>query len=389
MSEIMGQVRIPDASHRCYASPMSVPLEFYAITPIGFEQVAAAELADLTAHDIRTGHGGVSFSGTMDTLFRVSLRARTLTRILLRLGEFRADTFPELFNKSRRLKWSQYFQESHAIEVKAQCHASKLIHSGRVEETVLAAVCDKLGVQAGGKGAKQSIYARFENNICTISIDASGERLDRRGYRLESGKAPLRESIAAGLLRWSGWKADEALMAPMCGSGTFAIEAACMAEKNPAGLEHAFPFFTWHCFHEKTWLRVRDKALQMQQTCASVIAASDQSPDAVAISRRNAERAGVIGSIVFEQADIRNLQPCCETPGLLIMNPPYGARIGGDIRGLYAEIGKVFRERFQGWRMLVICPDSGSERALGLAAGSVLSFTTGGKQVRAVLIGKA
>ena len=388
MSETMGQVRIPDILRRCYACPMSAPLEFYAITPVGFEQVTADELAELAAHQPRIGHGGVSFSGSFDTMFRVNLRARTVTRVLLRLGEFRADTFPELFNKARRLKWAQFINTTHEVEVKAQCHASKLIHSGRVEETILSALRDKLGAEQTSNSGRQTIYARFDNNICTVSIDTSGERLDRRGYRLESGKAPLRESIAAGLLRWGGWESDEPLMSPMCGSGTLAIEAACMAARTPAGLDHDFPFFHWPAFHEKSWLRVRDRAAGMQRECAPLISASDINGAAVAITRRNAERAGVGELIAFEQGDIRHLAPCSEKPGLVIVNPPYGDRIGGDIQRLFADIGRQFGERLAGWRMLVICPDAAAEKALGLPVEKTLPFLTGGRPVKAVLCRK-
>lgn len=373
---------------RCLnAQPMSAPFRFFAIVPPGFEPVAAAELEALSAHDVKVEEGGVSFSGSLAVLYRVSLRARSITRILLRIHSFKALSFPELYNKVKRIDWSRYLKSDAAIAVSASCHGSKLIHSGRAEDSTAEAITARLG--GSGKTAKdnQQVYLRIDRDICTVSLDCSGERLDRRGWRTEPGLAPVRETIAAGLLQWLGWQSDEPLMVPMCGSGTIAIEAACMAARLPAGADHDFPFFRWRNFRQKEWQKVAERAQSMAASASEPsIFASDVDAEAVAISRRNAERAGIEGLIAFSQQDVRKLAPLA-AGGLLILNPPYGERIGDDVTALYREIGRRFAQEFAGWRMAIFSPGKACEKALGLRPEKRLKIRHGGRWLEVLYIG--
>jgi len=365
----------------------------YAVVVPGLESIAADELSELAAHDIKIETGGVSFTASMDGLFRINLRSRICTRILLRLASFRALSFPELYNRSKKVAWERYIGPDTAISVRAACSSSKLMHSGRAEQALADAVRDRLGFDVTDvmdeKAGDQQILLRIDNNRCTISLDSSGERLDRRGYRLHAGRAPLRETIAAAILRWGQWQGDMPLVCPMCGSGTFAIEAAWLAIQRASGLDHAFPFASWPSFKAKRWQRARCKAAAMQQGgVRPCIVASDLDATILAQAECNAATAGVGDMIRFELQDVRSLTlpERCETAGLMVCNPPYGKRVKGDVLSLYKALGKQFRAQFPGWRMVVIAPDQQCEKALGLKVMKRLKFRHGGTWVRALCV---
>ena len=365
----------------------------YAVVTPGLERLAADELNELAAHDVKTAAGGVAFTTSMDGLFRINLRSRICTRILLRLASFRALSFPELYNRSRKIAWEAYIGPHTSISVRAACSGSKLMHSGRAQQALADAIGDRLGFKpdhaAAEQECEQQILLRIDNNQCTISLDSSGERLDRRGYRLHAGRAPLRETIAAAILRWAAWQRDEPLVCPMCGSGTFAMEAAWLATKRAPGLDHLFPFASWPSLKEKRWQRARAKAASMQQGgIRPCIVASELDAAILAQAEENAATAGAGDMICFEQRDVRTLTAPkqCETAGLMVCNPPYGKRIKGGVLSLYAALGRQFREQFEGWRMVVIAPDGQCEKALGLKVKKQLKFRHGGSWVRALYI---
>jgi putative N6-adenine-specific DNA methylase len=363
---------------------MSHAHEYYAVTPPGLEAVAAAELGELAAHDIVPDRGGVAFAGSEDLMARVNLRARTLTRVLMRLDAFKALSFPELYNKCRRSDWSRFLLPGAPVSVQAACHASRLMHSGRVAETVLAAIADRLGTPPADRAAgSQQVFVRIDRDRVTLSLDTSGERLDRRGYRLHPGHAPLRETIAAALLRWAEWDGQSALMVPMCGSGTLAIEAAWIAMHRAPNLDHAFPFPAWPSLSARRWQRALDKARAMQRPATAPILASDIDPTVLAAAMENAVRAGVQEAIGFSVADALSLEPAADT-GLIVLNPPYGQRLGRDVRALYRDLGGVLTSRFGGWRRIVLVPDAACEHALGMAVRRRLGFRHGGRRITAL-----
>lgn len=358
-------------------------LSCYAVVVPGLEAMAADELNELAAHDVTVDEGGVSFTTTMDGLFRINLRSRICTRILIRLASFRALSFPELYNKSKKVVWGQYIGAHTAVSVRVSCSHSKLMHSGRAEQALADAIGDHLGFEAKEAAHEQQILLRIDNNQCTISLDTSGDRLDRRGYRLHSGKAPLRETIAAGILRWMDWQANEPLLSPMCGSGTFAIEAAWMAQKRASGLEHDFPFMHWPSLKEKRWQRALDKTRAMQVEQAVCLMASELDAGILKQAQENAVQAQVNDMIHFQQMDVRKLTlpERIATPGLIICNPPYGDRVKTDVKPFYASLGDVFKQHFSGWRMAVMVPDQVCEKALGLKVRGRLKIKHGGKWV--------
>ncbi len=359
----------------------------FAVVLPGLEKLVRDELAGLSVHDIEVMDGGVGFAASPDALCRVNLRARCITRVLVRLAEFKALSFPELFNKNRKIAWERYISKNLPVQVRASCHQSRLMHSGRVEQAVFDAVRGRLGFDvreaSSAEGEIQRVTARLVHDRCVISVDSSGERLDRRGYRLHAGRAPIRETAAAGILQWMAWTPDEPLVLPMCGSGTFAIEAALSGFERAVNLDHAFSMLHWPMLKQRRWQRIRDKAEKMKKARPLLIKASDIDPDILQQAILNAERAGTGDTICFRQLDVFDLLPPHDisTPGVLLCNPPYGERIKGDVSGLYKKLGELFRDAFSGWRMGVIVPDQVCERAIGLSAKRRLKIKHGGKWV--------
>jgi len=358
-------------------------LNCYAIVVPGLEAIAADELAELAAHDVQATEAGVSFTTSMDGLFRINLRSRICTRMLIRLASFRALSFPELYNKSKKVAWEQYIGPHTAVSVRVSCSHSRLMHTGRAGQALADAIGERLGFEAKDAAHEQQILLRIDNNQCTISLDTSGERLDRRGYRVHSGKAPVRETIAAAILRWMDWQPDEPLFSPMCGSGTFAIEAAWMMQKRAAGLEHDFPFIHWPSLKEKRWQRALDKARAMKSDHAARIMASELDAGILKQAQENAAQAGVADMIAFQRLDVRKLTPPGDmsAPGVIICNPPYGDRVKANVDAVYRNLGDVFKQHFSGWRIAVIAPDASCEKALGLKVRGRLKIKHGGKWV--------
>ncbi len=215
----------------------------FAVVAPGLEAVCAGELAHLGI-DGRMVPGGVEFEGGLEALYRANLWLRTAGRLLVRLGSMKARDFPDLFNKAKRLPWGKFIRPGTPLEVRAASHRSRLMHSGRLAETIAAAAAQALGSgTAATEGIAQRVLVRLEDDRCQISIDSSGERLHRRGYRQSVTRAPLRETLAAGVLLLLGWDGSVPLLDPMCGSGTFryrrgALGAAVAARRTAAFCLH-------------------------------------------------------------------------------------------------------------------------------------------------------
>lgn len=362
---------------------MSYPHQFYAVVIPGLEKIAAKELELLSAHEIRLEQGGVRFAGTMETMFRANLRSRCITRVLLRLKRFTAMSLGELRQYLRKIEWGQFLDGGSELRVHVSCHSSRLMHTGRIEHEIIGEL-KRLGFGLSQDGACQQLHIRIDNNRCLLSIDTSGERLDRRGYRLESSKAPVRETMAAAVLQWTEWHPDEPLLVPMCGSGTFAIEAAMFGLKKAPGVSHDFPFLAWSGLKRKGWERVLSKAgaMSVDKREPLLIHASDINPDAVAIARRNAERAGVENVITFDQKDAREIKASeAKEGGVIIFNPPYGHRIDTNVQRLYSDLGELCRREFKGWRKVAFSPNRTCEKALGLKVERRLKVKHGGSWI--------
>ena len=329
-------------------------------------------------------------------LYRANLHLRTASRVLVRLGGFHAAAFSELRKKASRLPWETYLRPGQPVSIHATSHKSKLYHSGGVTKRIAGAIADRLGAaprvektsdEAEGPGP-QLVIVRLVRDQVMISLDASGALLHQRGYRLAGGKAPLRETLAAGMLLASGWDCAAPLLDPFCGAGTIAIEAALLAQKRAPGRARRFAFMDWPDYDAQLWSRLLEEAdAAVVRPARPPIEASDRDAGAIAAAQANAERAGVADAIHFVQRALSDLAAPAG-PGWVITNPPYGLRLSEqhDLRNLYARFGQVLRKRCPTWHVAMLSSDPRLEHALSLDIdeASRLPLLNGGVRVSLV-----
>ncbi len=354
--------------------------EIFAVVAPGLEAVCARELTSILGRPVEAGKGGVIFSGSLEDLYRVNLGSRTASRFLVRVGEVRATDFPELYRKVKRLPWGRFVRPETAVTVRCTSRKSRLNHTGRIAEAVSDAINGALGRSvAPAAGRPQLIVARLENDTCQLSVDSSGELLYRRGYRTEVSRAPLRETLAAGILHLLGWDGSMPLYDPMCGSGTLLIEGALIAAGIAPGSRRSFAFQNWPRYRDGLWRNLLLEAERLVTEPKAAIAGSDSDAEIIAVARRNAERAGVGEMVRFAHLDIGKVQ-APGAKGLIVCNPPYGLRIGAGqtLTALYRQIGDLYAQRFDGWRGALFCPAGELAVATGLNLDVVAELDNGG-----------
>ncbi len=361
----------------------------------GLEQVVGAELARLGLAVGEIESGGVAFEGDSQAIYRANLYLRIAERVTMRFGQFNAAAFSELRKKASRLPWERVIQPGQPVALRVTCHRSRLYHSDGVAERVAGAISDRLGqppprLKADDDAAAppQVALVRLVQDQCTISIDTSGALLHRRGYRLASAKAPLRETLAAGMLAACEWDASAPLLDPFCGSGTIAIEAALLAAGLAPGRLRRFAFMNWPGYDPALWQALLEQAEAAHQArlasgALPVIQASDRDAGAVESAQANAERAGVGGWIEFSRRAVSAIQPPI-TSGWVVTNPPYGRRVseGQDLRNLYAQFGNVLRRACPNWRVAVLASDPALLGQMKVKLDTSLGFSNGGVAVR-------
>ena len=358
-------------------------LQLFAMTAPGLEEVCAGELAPLVTGGVQPVPGGVEFRGGLREIYLANLWLRSASRVLVRVDFFRCRSFPELFQRARRQPWGQFLRPHDPFTVQASSRGSRLFHTGRLAECVGEAVGGALGGEAVAPATTgQRLLVRLEDDLCQLSVDSSGELLHRRGYRQERAPAPLRETLAAGMLLLAGWAGGEALVDPLCGSGTLPIEAALLAAGRPPGAERSFAFMDWPGYRPGLWQALLTEAAGRQTVPEVRIEGSDRDSEVMALARRNAERAGVGTSLQWQNASLeeRVLPP---GPGLLVANPPYGERLGRaqDLPRLFAALGALCRRGGAGWSCLFLAPDAALARATGLTLQRLERFSNGGIEV--------
>lgn len=359
--------------------------QFFVVTAPGLGEVCGAEAMALGFEDVRPSRCGVDFSGGLRDLYAANLHLRTATRILVRLGGFKATDFPDLFRKALRLPWGSFLRPDTALEIRATAHRSRLIHTGRIVETVSAAIDRALGRAAPGDSNarfKQLILVRFEEDSCTISCDSSGELLHKRGYRSAAGAAPLRETLAAASLLLLGWDGSIPLCDPLCGSGTIAVEGGLIATRQPPGRHRHFAFMSWPGYRPGLWQALTEEADRKIVPLLSPIYASDSDQRVLTVAAQNAQQAGVADSIDFSCSDLQSL-PVRPGPGLVLCNPPYGIRLEQeeDLAALYRDLGRGFKRAFPGWTIAFIAPDEHLAMSTALNAHSRVHLVNGGLNV--------
>lgn len=387
---------MPAPTHRCFA-----------VTAPGVEGITAAELAALGIAPLATEPGGVEFEATRTQLYAANLELRTAGRVTVRLAEFPARAFYELERKARRLPWEQFVQAGSPIRFRVTAKKSRLYHADAIAERLHAVAGGVTGsgereagigseARIGEEGPEeidsgaQLFIVRVARDIVSISADSSGALLHRRGYRQASGKAPLRETLAAAILLGARYDGAVPLVDPFCGSGTIPIEAALLARRIAPGLDRSFAFEKWPDFDAAEWSGLKARARERTLPAApEAILGSDRDAGVIAAATANAERAGVARDIVFRIEAVSGVQPPAAA-GLLATNPPYGIRIGqtGDLRDLYARLGALVRERWAGWTVATLVAGPMPEREMGLPLTPVWESNNGGIPVRLLIRGR-
>lgn len=340
----------------------------------GLEPLVVAELAALGVRVVTTGPGLVPFTATLRQLYAGCLRSSVASRLLVQVATFPARTFAVLEQQAAAVDWSPWTTTGGTFRVSAV--KSRLFHTG--------AIAERLQRAAGGVGPTPFVV-RLDHDHATISADAGGDPLHRRGWRLAPAKAPLRPTLAAAALRTVGWDGTTPLIDPFCGSGTIAIEAAGLAAGLAAGRLRTFAFEAWPSFAPGTWASVlgeaRARAATNRQLTRATVHAGDHDAGACAATRGNAERAGV--DVEVRQQQLGDLAPPSGPAGWLVANPPWGDRTGAeaDLIELHRMIGHVVRERLTGWGVALLVADHRLAQATGLPLQHRWSTLSGGTRV--------
>lgn len=347
-------------------------LDIFLAAPPGYEPILSAEAAAQGFVDPVVVPGGVAIRGDWPEIWRANLVLRGTGRVLVRIGAFYAVHLAQLDKRARRLDWARILPPGARIRVDAACQGSRIYHAGAAAERISRAACDAVGGTAA-PDAPIRLLARIVDDFCTLSLDTSGEPLHKRGAKLEVGAAPLRETLAALALRACGYTGAEPVLDPMCGSGTLVIEAAEWALNLAPGRARSFAFQRLEGFDPAAFARFAPAP----RAAPPWFFGSDHDPSAVAMATANAARAQVDGVARFALGAVGALALpaglAAAPPGLILTNPPYGARLGerGDLAALYATFGRRVRAGFPGWRVGLITSEPGLAQATGLAWADV------------------
>ena len=356
--------------------------EIMLVCTPGLEKLLAAEAAEQRFALAGTMPGGVRLNGTWKDVWRANLNLRGAGAVLARIGTFRVSHLSELDKRARKFPWRDFILRGTSVKVTASCHASRVYHSGAVKARIESALAEEAGMVIS-EDALLEVMVRIDKEQCTISLNTSGTALHKRGYKEAVGKAPMRETMAALFLRQCSYKGDEPVLDPMCGSGTFIIEAAEIAAGLAPGRDRQFAFEQLNDFDPKVWDELKAAATPNEVTVSFF--GYDRNMGAITSAKANAERAGVSSVAHFHQSAISNLQRPEGRSGLVIVNPPYGGRIGDaqKLRDLYASFGRVMLEKFSGWRVGVITNEEPLARATKLPFNNVSeTILHGGLRIR-------
>jgi putative N6-adenine-specific DNA methylase len=344
------------------------PHQYYAVTLPGLEALCVAELGQ-ACQEIRietTLPGGVLFSGRLPVLYTANLYLRTAGRILLRLAAFKATNFRQLEKRLSEVAWSRYLPKGCVPACRVTAHQSRLYHTQAIVQHAAQTVADhwsSLGVDPSGPQG-QTLHILMQEDLATLSLDSSGPNLYQRGLKTHASIAPLRETLAAAILQLSGYDPDRPLIDPMCGAGTFSLEAALWAKQIPPGAGRDFAFMQWPAFREPRWRHLKTKALKAAKSFErAMVFASDLDGAACEQLSQCVIRNHLDDVVRVRNRDFFTLRPPQQegqviAPGLIVLNPPYGRRLKPDqsLVAFFERIGKKLAADFKGWRVAIIVP---------------------------------
>ena len=339
--------------------------QYFATCPRGLETLLEAELKQAGAKDIKLTDGGVGFAGELSVCYNANLHSRIATRVLMQVGFGKYQTEDDLYQGAYKINWPNWFDVKHDFMVKVTGVKCPLKSLEFVTLRIKDAVCDKFRQVVDSrpyidtKTPAVRLHAYLTSDAYVYYIDTSGDALYMRGNRKASIEAPLRENLAAGILHLSGWQAGQPLLDPMCGSGTFLLEAAMISLNIAPGLNRNFGFEKLKNYESDTWKKVKNNALKnVKSVSFQKIYGSDSDLRAVRIAKQNLEAAGLLAAVQLSQANITEVMPPSDH-GVLVANPPYGVRIGEDeeLATLYPKMGEALKRKFSGWNTYFLTND--------------------------------
>ncbi len=352
---------------------METTFEMVAKTFQGLEEVLRDELIALGAQDVETGLRMVAFKGDLELLYKANLCCRTALRVLKPIAKFTANDADELYDYVRDMNWEEFMTPDSTFSVDSTVNSTAFNHSKYVTYRVKDGIADHFSDSCGRRpsvrlnGADLQFNVHIQENRVTISLDSSGEPLSKRGYRVEQTEAPINEVLAAGIIMKTGWHGECDFADPMCGSGTFLIEAALIAGNiNPGIYREHFAFEKWPDFDSELFESIyNDDSAERDITCE--ILGGDIDPDAVGIARRNVKAARLDGNISIVCQPMQDWDENERDGGILVTNPPYGERLRpADMEGLYRQIGETLKFHFQGWHAWILGYKDEHFSAIGL-----------------------
>ncbi|MGB0662061.1 MAG: THUMP domain-containing class I SAM-dependent RNA methyltransferase [Mangrovicoccus sp.] len=343
----------------------SAEFEIQLVCPPGMQETLRGEARELGLPKSRSTPVGVTMMGGWEDVWRANLELRGASRVLIRIAEFRVPHLAQLDKRARKMDWGAWLKPGEPVKVEAVCKRSKIYHERAAVERIENALREEFGAPIDPKAVVR-VMARIDDDLCTLSLDTSGAPLHQRGHKEAVGKAPLRESLAAMFLRQAGYTGAEPVVDPMCGSGTIPIEAAEIALGLLPGRSRRFAFENMASFDRPAWESLRNRPAQPKPDLRFY--GYDRDDGAVLRSRENAQRAEVTAVTQFSRQAISALEPPKGPKGLVLVNPPYGARIGDkkELFALYGALGKTLLNGFAGWRVGIITSEPGLAKTTGL-----------------------
>jgi putative N6-adenine-specific DNA methylase len=372
------------------ADPKSPMERFFATCPRGLELLLAEELRQLQAEKIHAVGGGVGFSGDFSLCYRVNLESRIASRVLWQLATHRYRNEDDIYRAAYALPWSDWFEPVRSIRVDVSATKSPLTSLNFVTLKIKDAVCDKIRRLAGSRPSVDTrapdipIQAHLTDRDFTLYLDTTGEPLFKRGRRMATGEAPLRENLAAGILRLAGWVPDVPLLDPMCGSGTILLEAAEMALDIAPGLGRHFSFEKFKNFDGRRWRELVQKTTARQKPKVPLpIYGSDLSGNVLKAARANLTAAGLEKVVSLRQANVLEISAPAKA-GIIVTNPPYGVRLGEQqtLAEFYPKLGDLLKKQFSGWRAYLLSADMRLPKLIRLAASKRTPLYNGALECR-------
>lgn len=363
---------------------------FFATCPRGLEHVLMDELQALDAKELSKVDGGALFSGPLSLCYRVNLESRVASRVLWRVGHGRYRDEKDVYALAESLTWNRWFNVQQTLRVNVSAIKSPLKSLDFVTLRIKDAVCDVFRKATGRRpdvntqNPDARIHAFLTTDEATLYLDTSGDPLFKRGYRQTTGEAPVRENLAAGILRLTGWTPDQPLLDPMCGSGTFLCEAALIAQDRAPGLDRRFGFERLHNFDRSAWSAVLKAAQTRVKPDAPLeIFGSDRYGDVLKLARANLENLEVADRVVLKQADVLEMPPPADH-GVWVTNPPYGVRMNEqeELAAFYPKLGDALKKKYSGWTAYIFTGDLRLAKLIGLKASKRTPLFNGALECR-------